>query len=125
MRVKFPSAAVTVWLAATAPVSSIMTIDTGAVRGTVTVLPMVFGGFPANPADASPTRLPCIVSCFETPTTGAPVGRPMEGIGDGAGGLGAGFSGLVGLLGTVGVVSGAASLPLLWQATAPVSITMK
>src|SRR5512142_546007 len=101
-----------------------MTIDTGAVRGTVTVLPMVFGGFPANPADASPTTLPCIVSCFETPTTGAFVGAPMEGIGDGAGGLGA--VGLVGLVGLVGVVSGAAtSLPLLWQATAPVNITMK
>src|SRR5512142_2757305 len=116
MRVKFPSAAVTVWLAATAPVSSIMTIDTGAVRGTVTVLPMVFGGFPANPADASPTTLPCIVSCFETPTTGAPVGAPMEGIGDGAGGLGA--VGLFGVVGVVGVVSGVVPPPLWHPVTA-------
>jgi hypothetical protein len=103
-----------------------MTTDTGAVRGTVVVFPMVFGEFPVNAADASPTRLPCIVRGAETPVTGVPVGSPTVGGANGSPGL-VGLDGFVGFVGVVGVPEeisgvGMASPLLFWH---PVSASAK
>src|SRR5690242_2335623 len=67
-RTKFPLVAVTVWLAATFPLSSTITTATGVARGTDVGVPGVgvtpTGAAPVKAAFASPTRVPVTTVAF-------------------------------------------------------------